>query len=217
LIDHLAKGGLLIRSMLELQFKEPNMKTYDTAEYAHSRLAETIVRLGELPVYILSVVNDGNSIVVNYNNIMEDEPPKTAPLSDFNLDPVPLGYVNFKGKSTYLSRMPMRKDWRQGMRIINITDINGTNPHSMPYKVIGQTIIGKYPSFDRCIAALNRKVKPPNSIAFSRDFAIHLEGGLIEYKGMIKVGKVDLSNGDVTIDSKSSWVAEAFVESMETA
>lgn len=193
------------------------MKSYDTAEYAHTRLSETIIRLGDIPVYVLNTVQDGANIIVNYNDIMDDGPPKSAPLDQFNLDPVPLGYVNFKGRTSYLSRMPMRKDWRQGMRISNIADLGGLNPHSMPYKVIGQTIIGKYPTFERCIQALNRKVKPVSSIAFSRDFAIHLEEGKLEYKGVLKVGNVNLQTGDVKIDDKSNWVREAFAESMETA
>lgn len=192
------------------------MKTYDTAEYAATRLNETIVRLNGLPVMVLACNHDGNQIMVTYHSIMDDVPPQVAPLSAFNLDPVPLGYVNFGAKAIYITRMPMRKDWRQGMRMTNIVDPLGQAHTRMSFRVIGQTIMGKYPTFERAIESLNRKTKPPEGIAYSRDFSIK-GGGLLEYKGYFNVGVVNLHDASITIDPKFEWVREAFNESMEIA
>lgn len=192
------------------------MKGYDTADYAATRLNETIIRLGDEPVMVLACHQSGKNIMVTYSHIMEDMPPSEAPLEAFNLDPVPLGYVNFGGRAVYMTRMPMRKDWRQGMRMSNIVDHSGSAHNRLGFKVLGQTIMGKYPTFERVIEGLNRKSKPPEGIAFCRDFSIK-QGGLLEYKGFFNVGLVNLQDASTTIDPKYEWVREAFNESVEIA
>lgn len=190
------------------------MKGYDTAEYAATRLNETIVRLNGQPVMVLACTQGVGGIIVTYHSIMDDVPPQDAPLDQFDLDPVPLGYVNFGARAVYITRMPMRKDWRQGMRMTNIVDPQGSAHTRMGFKVLGQTIMGKFPTFERAIESLNRKTKPPEGIAFCRDFAIK-QGGILEYKGFFDVGMVNLQDASITIEPKFEWVREALNENME--
>lgn len=191
------------------------MKGYDTAAYAATRLAETVIRLKGVPVLVTTCEQNGKNILVHYTHIMEDAPPSANVIEDFDLDPVPLGYVNFGGKASYISRMPMRKDWRQGMRMSNIVDTSGYNPTRMPLRVICQTIVGDFPSFDRAIAGVTRKSRAASSVAFHRDFAVTADGKL-EYKGIVKAGEVNLEDASVSIPQNMNWIREAFAEAMET-
>lgn len=192
------------------------MKSYDTAEYARTRLIETIVRYQGRPVMVMNCEQNGEEILVHFNEIMDDHPPDVRPLKEFDLDPVPLGYVNFSARATYVTRMPMRKDWRQGMRMSNIADVNGMNPTRMPFRVLGKTIMGDFPTFHRALEGVTRKSKPAESMAFSRDFAVTSEGTL-QYKGFLTVGEVNLKEASVYFPEKSNWVREAFNEVMEHA
>lgn len=192
------------------------MKGYDTAEYARTRLLETIIRFEGRPVMVANCEDHGNTIMIHFNEIMGDHPPDAKPIEMFDLDPVPLGYVNFSARATYITRMPMRKDWRQGMRMSNIADVSGFSPTRMPFRVLGKTIMGDFPTFHRAIEGVSRKSKPAESMAFSRDFAVTNEG-ILQYKGILNVGEVNLSEASVIFPEKNNWVREAFNEVMENA
>ena len=87
---------------------------YDTAEYANSRLAETIVRIGDVPIYVVCV---RAGMVVEYTILdSDDDSVHTCKLEELNLEPVPLGYFNTHKSAYYASRQPRRDDWRQGLR-----------------------------------------------------------------------------------------------------
>lgn len=191
------------------------MRGYDTVAYAKSRLVETIVRREKVPVLILDVGGTDSNITIFYNELLgEKSHIKEAPLSEFNLDPVSLGYVNHKGYAHYLMRTPMRRDWRQGLRMLNIVDAEGMNPRLISYKSIAQTILGNFPTFKSSLTALTKE--KVSSIAFHKDFSINKQG-VLTHKGMFPIGAVDISNGNVMINDNTNWVREAFEEAMELA
>lgn len=191
------------------------MQTYDTAEYARTRLVETIIRYKGLPVMVHDCQTSGKDILVFYTFISgDDDGIHQANLDEFNLDPVPLGYVNHKNYAHYLTRAPMRRDWRQGLRMMNMFDPDGANPRQLGWKAVAETIVGKFPSFSNTIGRLQSNPERSSKIAFNRDFSLDNKG-VIEYKGMFKIGEVGLDNRFVTIADKFSWTREAFEEAME--
>lgn len=192
------------------------MRGYDTVEYARSRLVETIIRLKGSPVMVLGVSGKDSDITVEYNDLLNDGVYGMAALSDCDLNPVPLGYVNHKRSSHYIMRTPMRRDWRQGLRMLNLVDAEGAQPRLVSYASIGQTILGKFPSFKLSLEMLSTKSLKNKSIAFHRDFAIDCEG-LMEYKGTFAAGKIDMTTGSVMMNDNAGWLAEAFDEAMENA
>jgi hypothetical protein len=194
------------------------MQGYDTTAYAHSRLQETLARLrgSGKPIFILGCEGSDSDIKVRFANIPDDDDIHLTSLSEVDFDPVPLGYVNFSARATYLTRMPMRKDWRQGTRLTSMVDPAGYGPSRVPYKAIGQTIIGDFPSFNRVVETIGSRVKTPNSIAFSRNFAVKGDGAL-EYKGVKIIGDINLSTGGVNINDRFSWVQEELSLAMEKA
>lgn len=192
------------------------MRGYDTAEYAASRLVDTIITHQGEPILVRSVGMIDNEIAIRFNSLLDDEDDvREAYLSDCDLNPVSLGYVNHKKDSHYIMRAPMRRDWRQGLRMLNIIDPEGNSPRLLPYRVIAQTIMGRFPTFQSTLERLNGKEKIIR-MAYSRDFSITNEGSLT-YKGLIDVATVNMENGSIHINDNCNWVGEALDESLEAA
>lgn len=177
----------------------------DDYEYAHSRLSETIVRLGDKPVYVFKV---SPGMLVQYAFLENLEDIKVCDIDELDLHPVPLGYCNYNKHACYLTRMPMRRDWRQGLRRGNFTTLSGVSAERIPYDSLHQTIVGDYPTFTACLEAV-KKVK---SIAWHRHWAL---GPLAQvlYKGGVKpVGKI--VNGELELYPRYKYLNEALKESL---
>lgn len=195
------------------------MRGYDTAAYAASRLTDTIIMLDGAPVLVRAVNSSkaGSGISILYEEILDPAAgTKKEDISKFDLNPVRLGYVNYRRDPVYITRAPMRRDWRQGLRALNIYDVEGNNPRMIPYHVIANTIMNRYPRFESVLNSLSMAGSPEFGLAYHRDFAINREGKL-SYKSIFDVGKVNMDNGDVVLNDNFAWVGEAFNESMEAA
>lgn len=192
------------------------MRGYDTAEYAASRLLETIIMHNKEPVFVHSVGTMDNKISVRCTRLLDDEDKLIdVYLDDCDINPVSLGYVNHKNSAYYIMRAPMRRDWRQGLRMLNLVDVEGASPRGIPYRTIAHTIMGSFPTFKSSLERLNNKEKIQR-IAFARDFSISADG-ILTYKGMIDVGNVSMTNGSVLLHDNCNWVGEALDESLEAA
>ena len=87
---------------------------YDSGEYANSRLNDSYVRDEEGKVVkVLRVDEDFKTIVQDGVTLKE----RWTTLDKLDLKPMPLGYINFD-QPQFLSRMPRRDDWRQGLDLI---------------------------------------------------------------------------------------------------
>lgn len=189
------------------------MRGYDTAEYAATRLIDTIIMYNKEPVLVHKVGLIGDKISVRCSKLLDDASVIEVYLSDCDINPVSLGYVNHKKTAHYIMRAPMRRDWRQGLRMLNIVDSEGANPRGIPYHTIAHTIMGNYPTFKSTLERLNSRDKILR-MAFCRDFSITKEGDLT-YKGLIDVGNVNMDNGSILINDNCNWVGEALDESLE--
>jgi len=163
-------------------------KDYD---YASSRLNNTIVRLKGEPVYVLSVEMDG----VWYKD-SSNKKHKTS-LEDFDLTPVPLGYVNYVKNAKFVSRKPQRY-YKQGLCYESINNANDGPCCDSVY----MTILGIFPSLDVCVdRLLGGCVK---SVAFSRDFALELHSNSkfnLLYRGK-KVGNAEYNKVEAFVNIK---------------
>lgn len=148
---------------------------YDNAEYANSRLQGTIVRLNNgRPITIMGLEDvRGGEIHVDYRTLSTNRQ-GSCELTDIDLTPVPLGWVNNPGNNaSYLARMPMRHDWRQGLRVHNYTSLFGPDKRFVSNASLSRAIQGKHLDIDGAIeeASNTRKMIP-----FSRDFAVNKSG-----------------------------------------
>lgn len=124
----------------------------------------------------------------------------------------PLGYTQVEGSAYYLSRIPNRQ-WKRGLSRNNIhvrADAAfgglGLNWTAWFGKPLENTLLGKYPSYEKAIELLKEYEEEnegnTNSVAFNRFMAIsfdelgqlklHLKGDVVAYgddKNAFKLGK----------------------------
>lgn len=139
-------------------------------KYAATRLSDTIVRIGKLPVYVYSVSNKGLVELKNFFDVSQT----TAFLSELDLSPMPLGYVNKGSKSVHTKRMPHRH-YKQGLNG-NTLASNGVVGYSDI--ALMRTVAGFFPSVAECVESVlcgESFVK-----AYSRDFALKTLGNHTE-------------------------------------
>lgn len=177
----------------------------DDYEYANSRLIETIVRLKSEPVYVYGVTA---GMRVQYSTLEDMTTVNFCQVEELNLKPVPLGYCNYNKQACYLSRIPMRRDWRQGLRRGNFASLSGANADRIPYEVLRQCILGDYPTFPAALEV----VKRVKSIAWHRHWAIDSEGRILHKGSQVPVGV--LEGGDIVLASKYQYLKEALKESL---
>lgn len=139
--------------------------------YANNRLGDSIVLHKGQPVYVVEVRGDegGRAIIrsIPQNNTVG------VPLSELDLTPVRLGYVNEDGDAHYAMRVPSRQ-WRQGLRssqLISLPSGNWRGRNRITTSSnFANTVVGNYPSPISCYESIvNGEV---NGQAFSRSFAI---------------------------------------------
>lgn len=207
----------------------------DDVEYARSRLVETIVRVGGVPV-LVNVIEGKNAVHctdLTTGNLI------TVKLKDLDINPVPLGYANVHNVALYVVRTPKRQDWRQGLRqnTIRVTSLKQNvappipalddapiaRPRAAPrlerafainYTDLVPTIMGTYPKVDEVFDKFKAK-KNMSSHAFSRNFAITRLGDLI-FKGVFSVGKISPKK-DYELERKYDFVRELLEEELIAA
>jgi hypothetical protein len=188
------------------------MKGYDTADYAATRLNETIIMYKGRPITVKTCTQFGAEIAVSYFDVITEQSGQ-AFLKDIDLNPPLLGYVNIGNKNCqYITRMPMRKDWKQGVRKNNIVTPTGHTP-DISMKHLAKTIMNEFPSLTTVVGKLKDFIKGGyiGTIAFSRDFAADTTGR-VYYKSMFSIGEVDLKTGGIKIKPEYEWVREALME-----
>jgi len=164
----------------------------DDADYAIRRLSGTIVKTTKgTPIYIYRMGMDPEKGISGlYQNLVTGEDGHKFQLSDVDLEPVPLGFVNTESHAVYVSRRPIRRDWKQGLSEVNAVLSTGGRLGDFDRKLLVQPILNQYPSFmfvKSSLASLGSKA----SKAFSRNFALKKSGAMVKvmYKSH-EVGEV---------------------------
>lgn len=166
----------------------------DDYEYAASRLEGTIVRLRGKPVMVHKVTRDCEAKCTFISNGRRIN----SKVVDLNLKPVSLGYVNYMGQASYVSRMPKRRDWRQGFRYSSIISLCGIRADAIPYTAMYTTIVNKFPDLEACLKVV---AVPGMSAAFHRHWAV-AHGNQLMYKGGELVGTIDDQGSPVLYTNK---------------
>ena len=173
-------------------------------EYADSRLRDTVVRYKDRPFFVDRVSNSGK-VLGTYLDAPDVQ--HTVPAIEMNLKPVPLGYCNYNGRASYLSRAPMRHDWRQGLRRASLVSSN-RDTHNISWSDICPVILNDYPSYSKCLSML-AKVR---AIAWSRSWAMD-KARCVHYKGYDIVGAIN-TDGVVILTEEFKHLEESLQESL---
>lgn len=157
---------------------------YDTVEYARSRLVGTFVKYKEGLVRVDGVGGTDVRIVCGVNDLASGRR-KHVLLSSLDLSSPELGYFNIHGGACYITRVPLRRDWRQGLRSNNIY-CRGSHH----YGSNGGVLLELSCSFNRhlstfreaCERVLEREAE---STAFSKEFSVHKRGVVYKERDLI--------------------------------
>lgn len=175
----------------------------DDYEYANSRLAGTVVRHEGEPFFVENVL-EGMTVVGAYLLDLSDI--TEVGFRELNLKPVPLGMCNTEESVAYLSRLPMRRDWKQGLRKGNFVSMFGPDAALISPDHLRNTIIGKYPTFDRALD----HVAHGFPAAWHRDW--YLFKNEVRYKSFGKVGC--LKDGNPILIKDYEYLQESLQESL---
>ncbi len=188
------------------------MITYKDPNYANGRLQGTVISYAGRGVTVAAWYPEEvtlTDLITGEHTIVKPKDPK------IDLTPVKLGYANSKVYAAYVSRCPVRKDWKQGLRgtTMRVLVPNvGQSDAAIPSKVLGQTIIGEYPSFEACIEKVKNGIV--NSMAFSRSVAVGA-GLLLWHKGERCVGEINPNTHKINIYDKFFWTREEVEENIK--
>lgn len=184
---------------------------YKDYNYANQRLINTIVRLNNIPVFIIAVNHDGSTLYYEVGGSGEH---KSEHLDNFDLKPMPLGYVNYDGASTYLQRMPLRRDWRQGARAhnVNSSNLDFNTRTILNSRAFVKCVLNEYPTFKKCFHEVYEDGH--RSSSFSREFALVRSGDAdkcnVQYKGKRIVGEATLDG--VVLAERFKYLQETLDE-----
>lgn len=189
-------------------------------EHANSRLSGCVVRTKRgKPVYILEVfAEDEDSEEIVWAAICQFSPDKAAKslikVSDLDLSPVPLGYVNSLFGAAYAYRLPKRM-WKIGLTNENFLTVSyqyGVNGCDVWSDDVVNTIYGLYPSIQEAVDRLSAGPLP--SIAFARNFAL-TSSLLLLYNGETKVGVYNKDSKEMVLNQDFFYLKEMLQEAQE--
>lgn len=168
------------------------------AKYAASRITNTYLPLKKNNdlVYIANIIYPksnllSESVIIGYQRDGERE--SKFKIEDFKFSVGKLGYVNSKYEgASYLVRMPLRRDYKQGLRSNQLglqrnTGVSNVSADWLSTNIdkVSSCLAEKYESLNKVIELLE---EVDHDIAFSKNFAISEKYNLL-YKGLT-VGKL---------------------------
>lgn len=188
---------------------------WDNRRDCHAQLVGTIVMKGRTPVMVDDVTGEG-ALRTNYTTLASGRT-GACQLDDLSLRPVTLGYLNYRGRSIYLSRMPRRR-WKHGLDSQNISAVSNKNTtvgfDAMQVKrALSSCILGNHAAFGE---ALDRVREEAIELSFSRIFSLGpaREGENLYHKGR-KVGTVQ--NDQPVLQTKFRFLEESLQEGLGNA
>lgn len=182
---------------------------YTNAEYAFSRLRNTYIwdegsvkKVVHLDGYRLELMDKKGKVT-------------KKSIKNIDLTPLTLGYVNQKENCLYLSRKPLRRDWRQGLRSYQIScprKFNTIGKFSRDYFSmfdVEQCSLNTYPSLSTAVSNVQDGY---SSCAFHKDFCVDEDRRVI-YKGVEKIGLLDKKDTNlIRLNKKFSHLRESLQE-----
>lgn len=183
---------------------------YDDLTYARGRLNDTIIRYNERAVVVDSVVPSKTGLVIKSTEILTGNN-VNHPLVEFDLTPVRLGMSNMpNGKVSYVARMPLRHDWRQGLRQQNT--IFAWGDKNWDAHAIAKTIENDYPSLDAARELIIEEDR--DYLAWCRNFCIDKKNA-IYYRTFGKIGDFVDKTKNYLLDQKFFWVEQHLNEALK--
>lgn len=178
--------------------------------YAKTRLEGTWVKYNKEPVFVERIDGCNNCMVIPMTKTGEYGREVIVNMDDLDLCPFSLGYANFGDVALYVSRQPMRRDWKQGLRVENIVvTANGETTTRFRVRSSGfySMFMNEYPSFKKAL----EKSKALGSCAWHKHWCV-TAGQIVCYKHGEVVGSI--VKGSVVLDKGFEYLKESLQESL---
>jgi len=190
------------------------MKLYDLNDplnlvYARTRLIGTIVTRKGKAINVMDITEDFTVVYITLSTGTQAH----CPWEELDITPVKLGYLNYNRNAHYIFRLPMRRDWKQGLRNTTMSTVKGKNIERIPGRYLAKLIEGSYPKLNKVLEHLCSEKSKVSTMAFSRNFAVNKYMELL-YKDKFTVGKLDNDNGTYELDPTFHWVVETLEEDL---
>lgn len=143
---------------------------YKEPDYARSRLNSTIVKHKGLAVQVQNVDEDMSCHVSKADGTAYE-----IHIDELDLRAPELGMVNYRGRASYISRRPLRRDWRQGVRRSQVRTLFGALEVST--RMLMDCVTGKFYTFPECIGKLYAEMGRWSSVAIDRQFCVKRRSG----------------------------------------
>jgi len=175
---------------------------YDDAPYARTRLIGTVVLSKKTPVLVDKITPDLKAVVVPV--LQKKAKPFVVDCHELNVLDFTLGFVNVGVSAKFLSRVPLRRDWRQGLRPANVHSSQGV----AHVEDIAKALLHRYPSFTQAVAQV--KTHKVNTVAWCQDFALNVRGNLIWRYDV--VGNINFTTMQVELLPKFKYLTTSLKE-----
>jgi hypothetical protein len=186
------------------------------AEYAKSRIVGSYMR-GKTQLYkIIDIVSRDN--VLDKSVILaldQDKNSVQLKIKELEFSFGKLGYVNDvnSGIASFISRLPLRRDYRQGLRAYQLISYRGGGTGSITESWLEQNTKSVYKCLNNIFPKLEKVIELSEEyngdIAFSKNFALSSKYKLL-YRGFV-IG--DLNKDDkFKLNHSFNFVEEEFVK-----
>lgn len=181
-------------------------------DYANNRLRNTLIKYKNYPFFVDYVDIDSGYVcgtILGTKKFMGEK----VHINDCDLNPVELGYINYKAVALFSVRMPQRY-YRQGITT-NTFLFRGEKgwKRGDPFmNEITNCVLNKYPKIDHVIEYVHNKEK--ESYAFSKKWAVRLSKSdnlLLDYKGK---GVGTIKNDMPVLNNKFQFLKESLEEEL---
>lgn len=182
-----------------------SVKYINDWEYASEKLCGSDVFYNGEFCYVKNI--DPDEIVTLWSYVTEKY--LKIPLSDLDLEPPKLGYVNLDYESSYISRVP-KKYWKQGQ---NKNTILAGSKHvgNNHYQKILLNFSKPFPSLEQCVEVVYNE--EAISRAFHRNFCVMgLDDNQHLFYKNYRVGLVNPKNLDLQLSGKALVLKEVLEE-----
>lgn len=188
---------------------------YTESGYASSRLLDTyIVHNNE--IQLVCDLRGSNFVLLNEKGNRSE-----ASLKDMDLSPPRIGNVNYGLSSFYFSRVPLRRDYRQGFRGGSIRTTWAKNEEKNIWYEIGLNdmwslnpyLRKEYPTLKDCVERVQDKYFVR---AFCPDFSLDSSGAL-HHKSRNIVGEITQDEKSFKLFNRYSYLQEALDMGLQNA
>jgi hypothetical protein len=185
---------------------------HPSIEYVRGRLSATYVSHKKMGLCYIDEVTtrSGRNYYLHGSRLSDDEVFSGVSIGEFNLSSPPLGYSSDEGSAVFVSRIPLREDWKQGLRPNNLVISQRgtmTRPRHHIKTLLKGCTLRNYPCFTEAVESVEDIYE---SRAFCPQFAVHSDGS-VWYKENKPIGTVD-TECRIKLDGKFFWMKEQLSE-----